>query len=191
AKTAFLANMSHELRTPLNGVVGVIDALAQTELNPRQHEMVRLVADSARSLERILSDVLDLSRIEAGRLSLEETAIRLDEVALSVCDIFGLKAEEKGLTFEVRIGEGVGEAVLGDAVRIRQVMANLISNAIKFTAHGGVRVALSTTGDLDPQGRRPVRIAVADTGPGFEPEIVGRLFERFEQADGSITRRFG
>ncbi|MDQ0466578.1 PAS domain S-box-containing protein [Caulobacter ginsengisoli] len=191
AKTAFLANMSHELRTPLNGVVGVVDALAQTELDPRQQEMVRLVADSARSLERILSDILDLSRIEAGRLSLEETAIRLDEVTLSLCDIFRLKAEEKGLAFEVWIGEGLEEAVLGDAVRIRQVMANLISNAVKFTAQGGVRVALTRAGAPDPQGRRPVRIAVADTGPGFAPEIAGRLFERFEQADGSITRRFG
>lgn len=191
AKSAFLANMSHELRTPLNGVVGVIDALAQTELAPRQREMVRLVSDSAQALERILSDILDLSRIEARKLHIEATPIRLDELMQSVCDTLRLRAVEKGLAFEIRIGEGAGERLLGDGVRIRQVLANLLSNAIKFTTRGSVKVRLSAAPRLDPQGHRVVCLEVTDTGPGFAPEAAARLFERFEQADGSVTRIHG
>ena len=191
AKSAFLANMSHELRTPLNGVVGTVDALARTTLDNRQRDMVRLVAESARSLERILSDVLDLSRIEAGKMGLETAPIRLDEVLASVCDLMRAKAVEKGLAFDVRIGPGLDRSFLGDAVRIRQVIANLLSNAIKFTNAGQVRVAVSAPARPGADGRTAVRIVVTDTGAGFTPEAAERLFERFEQADGSITRRFG
>lgn len=187
AKSDFLANMSHEIRTPLNGVIGIIDALSRTELTPEQREMVALVQDSGVTLERLVSDILDVSKIEAGQLNLEARPFDLDDALVACIDVMRAKAEDKGLEFRVERHPAAHGMVVGDSTRMRQVLANLLSNAIKFTARGGVtlhiRVAETAPGWLT--------LEIEDTGVGFPAEVAARLFERFSQADGSITRRFG
>jgi signal transduction histidine kinase len=188
AKSEFLANMSHEIRTPLNGVLGVATALGMTPLQPEQAEMVSLIETSANSLERLLSDILDLARVEAGRVELREEPLDLRNFIHELGSLFTPEAARKGVELEVRI-PGEDEATcLGDAVRLRQVLANLLSNAIKFTEKGTVRLTLDHEAAA---GQVRARFLVEDTGIGFDPEDKERLFERFEQADGSITRRFG
>lgn len=187
AKTDFLANMSHEIRTPLNGVIGVVDALEQTELSPVQREMVQLIRESGVSLERLVSDILDVSKIEAGQLELEVRAFDLDQTLGACLDVARLKAEAKGLGFMVEQGPGAHGEFLGDALRLRQILNNLLSNAVKFTGQGQVRVRIR----LEPLEQSFLVIAVEDTGVGFASDHAARLFDRFVQADGSITRQFG
>jgi len=189
AKSEFLANMSHELRTPLNGVLGVAGALAKTPLTPAQRDMADLVIGSARTLEAILSDILDLSKIEAGRLAIEEAPFDLATEIGSVADLMRTHAEECGLRFDVRIDPEAAGCFIGDALRLKQVAANLLSNAIKFTSEGAVVLAVDVSDAADGSSR--VRLSVTDTGIGFDEATRGRLFDRFAQADGSITRRFG
>jgi PAS domain S-box-containing protein len=186
AKSAFLANMSHEIRTPLNGVIGVADALARTRLDAAQTEMVEVVRSSAGTLERLLSDVLDLARVESGRIELHPEPFHVGDAVRDVARLCRPAAEEKGIALEVELAAEVDRIGLGDAVRIRQILTNLVSNAVKFTAEGEVRLTVRAEGA--PGG---VRFEVADTGVGFDPEQKARLFARFQQADGSITRRFG
>ena len=185
AKSDFLANMSHEIRTPLNGVIGVVEALAQTELTAAQGEMVKLIQSSGVTLERLVSDILDVSKIEAGRLELENGLFDLRGELHGLLDMNQLRAQEKGLAFRVRYDELARGEFEGDATRIKQVLGNLISNALKFTQQGSVEVDIETT----PAG--PLRFAVRDTGVGFSPEFGRALFTRFSQADSTITRRFG
>ncbi len=182
AKTDFLANISHEIRTPLNGVIGIVDALSRTPLNADQAEMVRLIRDSGATLERLVSDFLDVAKIEAGQLRLEERAFCLDQTLRPGIEVMRHRAEEKGLSFQVE-GEVRGR-YLGDGTRIGQVVGNLLSNAIKFTEDGGVtfRVATEAAG---------LTLEVEDTGIGFDAEHAAGLFARFHQADASISRRFG
>jgi PAS domain S-box-containing protein len=187
AKTDFLANMSHEIRTPLNGVIGVVDALEQTELSPAQREMVQLIRESGVSLERLVSDILDVSKIEAGQVELEVQAFDLDQTLGACLDVARLKAEAKGLAFVVKQGAGAHGEFLGDALRLRQILNNLLSNAVKFTRQGQVTVNIG----LEPLGQPVLVIAVEDTGVGFASDHAARLFDRFVQADGSITRQFG
>ncbi|MDI6625367.1 MAG: ATP-binding protein, partial [Brevundimonas sp.] len=192
AKSDFLANMSHEIRTPLNGVIGIVDALSRTPLTSDQTEMVSLIRSSGHTLERLVSDILDVSKIEAGQLTLEQRPFDLDE-ALEPLAVMRARAEDKGLEFRVlRSPEARGQ-FLGDSTRIRQVLGNLLSNAVKFTAEGSVSVRVEVWSD-DPEGRgdaHRLALSIEDTGVGFNAEHATRLFERFNQADGTITRRFG
>ncbi len=189
AKSEFLANMSHEIRTPLNGVLGLADALAGMDLTPEQAEIVGLIVSSGKALTEILSDVLDLAKAEAGQLELQPKPFSLSEVIGSASYLFATAARAKGLDFQVHIESGDLDRLVGDPLRIRQIVSNLISNAVKFTAHGQVVVRAHTTAQAD--GDVALEVSVTDTGPGFTEEVRARLFSRFEQGDGSITRRYG
>jgi PAS domain S-box-containing protein len=184
AKSEFLANMSHEIRTPLNGVMGVAAALARTELTPGQAEMVQLIETSGQTLEAILSDLLDLARIESGRLELKREPFQLGANLRAVAELFRPLAGDKGLNFHVDIAPAAEAWCEGDAVRLRQVLGNLLSNAVKFTTAGRVAMDARVADGM-------LSVTVSDTGIGFDDSFKSRLFERFEQADGSITRRFG
>jgi PAS domain S-box-containing protein len=188
AKSEFLANMSHEIRTPLNGVMGVTSALGRTELTEAQREMVGLIASSAETLQTLLSDVLDLARIESGHLELKAEAFDLEQSVRDVAALFAPSARAKGLQLSVETSQAAAGVLVGDAPRLRQILSNLVSNAVKFTAKGGVRIRL----DAQPRDNDvALSLSVADSGIGFDAEAGERLFGRFEQADGSITRRYG
>ena len=189
AKSQFLANMSHEIRTPLNGVIGLSQALAKTDLTAEQREMLDLMQASGKTLQTLLSDILDLARVESGKLELTEDAFELATVVREAAQLYAENAREKHLDFHVDIDLEDGVWVLGDAVRLKQVLTNLISNAVKFTSQGFVGLIVQRGLDQD---RRPVlRFTVEDSGIGFDAATRSRLFSRFEQADGGITRKFG
>jgi PAS domain S-box-containing protein len=189
AKTDFLANMSHEIRTPLNGVIGIVDSLRRTELNPEQREMVDLIQGAGVTLERLVSDILDVSKIEAGRLDFESRQFDLGEALAGIIDLSHSRAAEKGLQFEERQGSGARGVFMGDSTRIGQIVNNLLSNAVKFTSEGTVTVDWDVSGDEVGEG--VLTLAVSDTGVGFDAATGATLFQRFNQADTSITRRFG
>jgi PAS domain S-box-containing protein len=184
AKSQFLATMSHEIRTPLNGVLGMAQAMAADELAPTQRGRLEVVRESGQSLLAILNDVLDISKIEAGKLELEAEAFDLGAAAEGVTHAFVALAEQKGVALELDVSPAARGMCRGDATRVRQVLYNLVSNAVKFTEAGAVRVAITRRGDW-------VRLRVDDTGIGIAPEAVQRLFQKFEQADASTTRRYG
>ncbi|MDP1874579.1 ATP-binding protein [Phenylobacterium sp.] len=188
AKTDFLANMSHEVRTPLNGVIGIIDALSRTPLSPDQAEMVGLVRDSGVILERLVSDFLVVSKIEAGQLELETRAFDLEEALRPFIEVTRLRAEEKGLRLHVDRDEAIQGRFLGDATRIGQIVGNLLSNAVKFTETGHVALRI---GRVEGPGGDHLTLVVEDTGVGFDAAAAARLFDRFSQADETISRRFG
>ncbi|HLI65969.1 MAG TPA: ATP-binding protein, partial [Caulobacteraceae bacterium] len=189
AKSEFLANMSHEIRTPLNGVMGVASALRRSSLGKRQAEMVSVIEDSAESLQVLLADILDLARVEAGRLEITPEPFDLRGTVGNLAELFRAKAEEKGLTLTLKVADDVEPYLMGDKVRIKQIVGNLLSNAVKFTNAGGVSLSVAAAARED--GGRLVTFAVKDDGIGFDAAAHERLFSRFEQADGSITRRFG
>lgn len=188
AKSEFLANMSHEIRTPLNGILGVAGALGHTPLDTAQSEMVRLIETSSQALAGVLSDVLDMARIESGRMTIAAEPLDVEDAVRSCAALFESCAAEKGLGFSLEFDPRGAGRFTGDSVRLRQILSNLLSNAVKFTTRGSVGL----TASAEPTASGVVmRISVSDTGIGFDQDFKARLFNRFEQADGSITRRFG
>ncbi len=189
AKSQFLANMSHEIRTPLNGVIGVAQALANTELSARQKEMLDLIRSSSQTLQVLLSDILDLARVESGRFELNDEAFDLGRAVRESARLYEAQASEKGLQFFVEIDPAVDGWIKGDVVRLRQILTNLVSNAVKFTSTGFV--SLTAAPGPARNGAPTLRFSIEDTGMGFDSDTRARLFGRFEQADGGITRKFG
>src|SRR3954463_1613695 len=189
AKSTFLATMSHEIRTPMNGVLGMMEVLDRQGLNASQQRTVETMRDSAQALLRIIDDVLDFSKIEAGRLELEGAPFSLSGLIDGVLSTFQARAVAKGLMLSGAVEPGSDDTLIGDATRVRQILFNLLGNALKFTERGRVTVRASTA----PLGggRTRVTLAVEDTGIGIEEEQRRRLFQPFAQADSSTTRRFG
>lgn len=185
AKTQFLANMSHEIRTPLNGVVSMADLLSRSPLEAGDREMVEIIRSSGDTLTTLLSDILDMARIEAGEVALEAVPYHLGDTLRAACALFSLRAQEKALDLSLDLPDHFDHVVLGDAGRMRQVINNLISNAVKFTSIGKILVSVRSL-----EGGR-MRLKVSDTGIGFDSSNGPDVFARFQQADGSITRRFG
>ena len=196
AKSEFLANMSHELRTPLNGVIGMAELLAGTPLSPQQARHTAVLRTSADALLGVINQVLDFSKIEAGKLDLEATPFDLRAVVNGTVEMMAHRAASKGLALSADVAAGVPSCVVGDPVRLRQVVVNLVSNAVKFTDRGGVRVSVSTVPDAaDPTPAdgcgQLLRVEVTDTGPGIPADRIDRLFKSFSQVDASTTRRHG
>lgn len=200
AKSQFLANMSHEIRTPMNGVLGMAELLLGTRLEDRQRRYAEAIMHSGRSLLGIINDILDFWKIEAGRLDLEHTDVRVSELAGEVIDLLSEYARTKGIGLELSVAPEVPACLIGDPLRLRQILTNLVNNALKFFEHGKVTVEVSLAPDDVTQStgsqagqRRTVSVLfrVRDTGVGMNEETLNRLFTAFSQADGSTTRRYG
>jgi len=190
AKSQFLATMSHEIRTPMNGVLGALELLRSSRLDTQQRRLVKTAASSGESLMTILNDVLDHSKIEAGKLNLARLPLSLHATAASVVALFRANAQAKGLTLVLDLEPGVVDHVLGDAQRIKQVLLNLVGNAIKFTERGGVTLQLNAVGGQVARTAR-VRFKVADSGVGVPAEAMGRLFQPFQQVETVRGKRQG
>ncbi len=191
ARAQFLAVMSHEIRTPLNGVIGVADLLHDTALSDQQAGYVRIVQDSGRHLLDVVNDILEFSRLEHSKIDLETIVFEPRRVLNGVLDIFAQRAGEQGLQLTGCVNETVPICVVGDPHRFRQVLLNLVGNAMKFTEHGAVGVSLSAGPVDDASGAWRLGCRVSDTGIGMSPDMTRQLFQEFTQIDGSITRRFG
>jgi PAS domain S-box-containing protein len=189
AKSEFLANMSHEIRTPMNAIMGLNTLLSRTTLDGKQRDYVRKIASSAQGLLGIINDILDFSKIEAGKLAIESAPFDLNDVLRGLTDMVGIRCEEKGLELILAIGVDVPYRLVGDSLRVGQILLNLAGNALKFTDRGEIKVGCEVE-DRGPRRAR-LRFTVADTGIGMSPEQVGQLFRAFSQADSSTTRRFG
>jgi PAS domain S-box-containing protein len=193
AKGEFLANMSHEIRTPMNAIIGLSDlALDQANLPPKLRDYLGKINLSAKALLNIINDILDYSKIEAGRIELEAAEFHVDDLLMGINDLFGVHAEQKGLELLFEVAPEVPQRLVGDVTRIGQVLNNLVGNAVKFTESGEVHVRLGLVGTIAPgAGTARVQFSVRDSGIGMDAEQIEHIFQPFTQADGSITRRFG
>ncbi len=191
AKSQFLANMSHEIRTPMNGVLGMTELLLSTPLSDKQRRFVEAVYRSGETLLEIINDILDLSKIEAGRLELDRSEFSLHVLVEDVFEMLAPRAHEKRLELSCRIDAAVPAVLIGDALRLRQVFSNLVGNAIKFTEQGEVVVTIDCDAPLPNEPMRRVRFEVRDTGIGIDAQAQARLFSPFMQADESMSRRYG
>ncbi len=189
AKTEFLATMSHEIRTPLNGILPILEMLRDTELDDEQLRLVSTAKNSSRHLLRIINDILDFAKVESGKLQLEAIEIDIRELVSSVTELMSGSAKKRSLKLSASVADNVPNVVRGDPIRLRQILINLVSNAIKFTEEGGIRVEVSR--GQSSQKEVELLFAVADTGIGMSPETSDRLFQLFTQADASTTRKHG
>ncbi len=189
AKGEFLANMSHEIRTPMNGVVGMVGLLLDTPLSPLQREFAQTIKTSADNLLGIINDILDFSKIEAGKLTCEHVEFDLRETIKNVVDLMQPRAVEKGILFHLRVPPDSVSSVVGDPTRLRQILLNLLGNAIKFTRQGEVGLEVAQLAETATTAK--LRFTVRDTGIGISEQVRGKLFQSFTQADASTTRRFG
>jgi signal transduction histidine kinase len=189
AKADFLATISHEIRTPMNGVLGMLRIVRETSLSPEQRDYLKTASDSAETLLLLLNDVLDFSKIEAGRLELQSAPFAPAVVAQAVADLMHTRARDKGLQFELQMGDTLPSAIVGDVNRLRQILVNLIGNAIKFTERGRVELRLTCAERTDTDAT--LHFTVTDTGIGIDSAALERLFKPFTQADRSLGRRYG
>ena len=189
AKSQFLAHMSHEIRTPMNGILGMVELLLGTELSGKQRHLASTVQKSGVSLLQVINDILDVSKIEAGKLELEPVEFDLHETVNNLVTLFAVAAEQKGLHLRCEINPGLPTRLRGDVGRFRQILVNLVGNALKFTEQGEIVVSIGPC--IDHMGGTAVKVIVRDTGIGIPLEAQERIFESFAQADASMTRRFG
>ncbi len=188
-KSEFLASMSHEIRTPMNAIMGIADLLAKTTLSPEQDKYVQIFRRAGDNLLNLINDILDLSKVEASQLELEQTGFSLKDLLEKVTEMVAVRAQEKGLAMVCEIAPTAPTDLVGDPTRLRQVLLNLLGNAIKFTESG--EVSLRVTPEADAAVPTALRFTVSDTGIGISGDKLGRVFERFTQADSSTTRRYG
>jgi signal transduction histidine kinase/CheY-like chemotaxis protein/HPt (histidine-containing phosphotransfer) domain-containing protein len=189
AKRQFVANMSHEIRTPMNGIMGIVDLLKDTPLTEEQQRYLGIIRNSSVALMTVINDILDFSKIEAGKLSLESVDVDIRSIVDQTVQLFRPRAQEKGISLEANVSPEMPAVLCGDPVRVSQVLNNFVGNAVKFTEHGDVTITVSV--DDQDEHSSTVRCSVADSGIGISPEIRGMLFQPFNQADGSSTRKFG